>query len=472
MHYYNRIVFLLITVIMGFQSQAQDTEPSPWSRFGLGLNTPVYSSPQSMMGGVSSPLINSGVINPDQPASAAGATTTLFQTSVNSSRNNMTDGDSTATITSGAIGAMGLVIKKPGGKTALMMGMTPNTAKGYNITRTFENETLGEIAERYTGYGGTARSYLGMARAFHRKTWLDAGNTDSVYVTRNSLYLGAQLNYLFGEVVQTSRLDIQDITFLDNRTSTKMRHRSLAGLFGVQATQLLYAKYDDEKNFQGAMTLALGGTYSTEANLYTDYVRIVETVQLLSQVETPVDTTYYADITDSPSRLPSKWTAGGALTIDMKGGMKLVLAADLMREDWTSVADDFSVDILGSESASWAAASRTSFGLSLKPKNGGSSAGALTRSTYSAGFEINEYPIAYDGNQLAGWRAAAGISIPLEGSRSNSSLHFGIDYGKRGLVENGTILENSLNENLFNVQVGFSLSPFFKNLWLTPRLYD
>lgn len=472
MHYFSRIVFVFLSVILGFQSQAQDTEPSPWSRFGLGLNTPVYSSPQSIMGGITSPIIDPRVITPDQPAAAAAATTTLFQSSIHTSNNNMTDGDSTATITSGTIGSMGLVIKKPGGKTALMMGMLPNTAKGYNISRTFEHETLGEVAEKFTGYGGTAKSYIGMARAFSRKAWISAGETDSVHVTNTNLYIGAQFNYIFGEVVQTSRLDIQDITFLDNRTSTKMRHRSLGGLFGVQASQLIYANYDSEKNFLGAMLLMAGATYATETNLYTDYLRLVETVQLMSNVETPVDTAFYANLNDAPSRLPSRWTAGGALRWDMKGGMKITLAADLMREDWTSIADDFSIDVLGSEFASWAEASRTSFGLSIKPKNGGSSASSLTRATYKAGFELNEYPIAYDGNQLGGWRASAGVSIPLEGSRSNSMLHLGMDYGQRGLMDNGTILETSLKENLFNVQVGVSLSPFFKNLWLTPRLYD
>ena len=43
---------------------AQETEPSPWSRFGMGLTIPTLSSPQLMMGGVSSPIIDGYVINP------------------------------------------------------------------------------------------------------------------------------------------------------------------------------------------------------------------------------------------------------------------------------------------------------------------------------------------------------------------------------------------------------------------------
>ena len=71
---------------------------------------------------------------------------------------------------------------------------------------------------------------MGLAHAFRSKKWIDAGDADSVLVLKNSVYLGAQVNYLFGELIQQSRLDIEDITFLDNRTSTSMRHRSLGGV--------------------------------------------------------------------------------------------------------------------------------------------------------------------------------------------------------------------------------------------------
>ena len=69
----------------------------------------------------------------------------------------------------------------------------------------------------------------------------------------------------------------------------------------------------------------------------------------------------------------------------------------------------------------------------------------------------------YLDNQLTGWRASAGLSMPLEGSRSNSNLHFGVEYGHRSLSDaNGMVLDNTLEESIFNIQVGVSLAPFFK----------
>ena len=35
----------------------------------------------------------------------------------------------------------------------------------------------------------------------------------------------------------------------------------------------------------------------------------------------------------------------------------------------------------------------------------------------------------------------------------------------------GTFLDNTLEENILNIQIGVTLSPFFKNLWLTPSNY-
>ncbi|MAO46331.1 MAG: hypothetical protein CL823_04195 [Crocinitomicaceae bacterium] len=465
-------IAVLLCVLSHNLLLSQDTEPSPWSRFGLGLNVPTLSTPQLLMGGVSAPMMEGGVINPEQPASAAGCTSTIFQSSVHGSRNTMNEGDSSTTSLTGSIGAMNIVVKRPGGKTSIMMGMLPYSANGYNLSRSSEDELLGHITERYRGSGGTAKSYLGLAHAFRSKKWIDAGEADSVLVLKNSVYLGAQVNYLFGEVIQQSRLDIEDITFLDNRTSTSMRHRSLGGVFGLQAFQLLYANYDADKNFKNSASLFIGGTYATSSTLYTDYEKIVESVQLLSSVETPVDTAFYLNTLDAEGKIPSKWTAGAGISFEGSKGRRILIVADMMQEDWASVANDFDIDLIDGN-AEWAKASRKSLGLSIKPASSGSNSSIFSRSTYRAGFAIDEYPIKYLDNQLTGWRASAGLSIPLEGSRSNSNLHFGVEYGHRSLSDaNGIVLDNTLEESIFNIQVGVSLAPFFKNLWLTPKLYD
>ena len=462
------ILALILCTSTSTRVLGQETETSPWSRFGMGLAIPTLSSPQLMMGGVSAPILDGFVINPDQPASAAGSVTTMLQTSLHGTNANMTEGDSTATFNSGSLGSISLVVKKPGGKTAYMMGITPYSAKGYNVSRSFNdslNNNIGNIVETYSGSGGTAKSYLGISHVFKGKKWISAGNLDSVLVASRALFLGAQVSMLFGEVTSTGRLDFEDVTYLDNRTRTSMRHRSLGGLFGAQAYQLLWAKYDEKRNFKGSATLYIGATYSPETLLYTDYEKTVENVQLLSSIETVIDTASYINELDAEGRIPAKFSAGGALVYEQANGSRLLISGEYMQEDWGSISDSlFQINILDGD-ATWAKASRTSLGITIVPGSGGAS--------YKAGFALDAYPIAYNGSQLSGWRASAGMTIPLEGSRSTSRLHFGVEVGHRGLEsENGTVLEGTLEESLLKIQIGVTLAPFFKNLWLTPKLYD
>jgi hypothetical protein len=59
------------------------------------------------------------------------------------------------------------------------------------------------------------------------------------------------------------------------------------------------------------------------------------------------------------------------------------------------------------------------------------------------------------------------MSVPMRGSRSASRIHFGMDFGQRTMNDG-----IGLQEEIANVHIGFTLNPFYKNIWLTPRLYD
>ena len=478
MLYYNQskafrtIVLLALCLSSITAINAQESDPSPWSRFGLGINLPNYSSPQQFMGGVISPLMEKNVINPDQPASAASCKTTLFQSSIYNSSNFMSEGDSSTTSITGNLGALSMVIKKPTGKTALMFGIIPNSSKGYNLYREIEDENTGNYIERYQGAGGTARGYLGMARAFKGKKWIKVGEKDSIQIHNNRINIGAQVNYLFGELTQQEILDFEDVSFYDYKESTTMRHRAFGGLFGLQAHQLLGNKYDEDKNFLRSTTLFVGGTYATAANLNTDFEELTESIISNNGLESHIDTSFY-ESNVLVGQTPAKWTAGAALAFESGNGRKVVLAFDMMQQDWSKYNDQDLNSYLVEGNASWAKASRMSAGLSFKPASTMSGKSVLTRSIYRAGFAMDKYPLSFNDGHLSGWRATGGFSMPLEGSRSNSSVHFGFEFGKRGLVgTDGTLLDNTLEESILNFQLGVSLSPFFKNLWLTPKLYD
>jgi hypothetical protein len=72
-----------------------------------------------------------------------------------------------------------------------------------------------------------------------------------------------------------------------------------------------------------------------------------------------------------------------------------------------------------------------------------------------------------DAFPLEEWRVSFGMNTPLKGSRSASQLHLGMDVGQRH-----TELASVHRETNVRLHVGVTLTPFVKNLWLTPRLYD
>ena len=64
-------------------------------------------------------------------------------------------------------------------------------------------------------------------------------------------------------------------------------------------------------------------------------------------------------------------------------------------------------------------------------------------------------------------RVSLGLNTPLKGSRSASQLHLGMDVGQR-YTEHGSIHR----ETNLRLHIGVTVTPYVKNLWLTPRLYD
>jgi hypothetical protein len=76
-------------------------------------------------------------------------------------------------------------------------------------------------------------------------------------------------------------------------------------------------------------------------------------------------------------------------------------------------------------------------------------------------------PFAIDGAPLVTRRISCGGTLPLAQSRSTSRVSFGMEFGDRGTGAPG-----ALNEQFASISVGVQLQPFFKNLWLTPQLYD
>ncbi|MDA0902960.1 MAG: hypothetical protein O3B70_01375 [Bacteroidetes bacterium] len=467
-HPLGRLVMVAAMLMaLTLESKGQETDFSPYARFGLGTDQGILNPALAGMAGITTVTGNSSAINADQPASAAGLTHPTFQASIHSETIGLIEGDQKARAFTGGPGQLGLVVKQPRSRSALSFGMTPLSSKAFSIQRIVEDSLLGSIAETYSGSGGMARGYLGLATGWRGKGWVDAGSADSVLVSMRGLDAGFQVDHWFGDAIQTSRLDIADLSFRDVQSVTSMRNRATGFVLGVEAFQVLKAKYSSSQEFEGSWVLRGGATWSPERTLQTDWKRLVESTLILNGVATSLDTSSYSELTIE-GVVPMAWSAGGSLQWDGPQGERLALFFDHHAQAWSSA--NSSLPHLMSGSGLWGDARRSALGLTWQR---GRSANRTIQPLWRSGFSWGHLPVVLDmdgddeGDPLQEWRASLGLTMPMQGSRSASQFHIGMDFGRRH-----TINPELHTESTLRFQIGVSLTPFVKNLWLTPRLYD
>lgn len=461
----------VVTLLLcGLGAAAQGTEFSPYSRHGLGLGSSYVPPVQAGLGGLSTLAADGYTFSASNPASAGALVSTTFQVSSHGTRLGLWEegaGDFAAANT-GSIGPMSLAFKRIGGKNALVLGMIPAYQTGYAITQSSDVDGVGSIAKTYDGLGGISNAHVGWARSFRSSKTVPAGAADSVEVQGLHLHLGAQVHYLFGSVERTSRLDILDPSFLDNRTTTSMRHRGVGYDVGLLMDQLLVARYKGDRSFEKSITLRIGASLEATDSLETEYRRLAENTQTFGGVVTSVDTASFAEFTAS-SALPMAIKAGAALMFEHGNGRRVFLGAEISRKDWSLMNDDASgINWMGT-GWKWGTETRLGVGLQWLPGNAEQRNPFWGSATYRVGFNTSTLPLTRESNDatLDAWTVSAGLSVPMRGSRSASRVHFGMDFGQRQMNDG-----IGLQEEITNVHIGFTLNPFYKNIWLTPRLYD
>ena len=446
---------------------SQETDFSPFARFGLGTSQGALNPTIAGMGGIVSVSGSSWIVNADQPASSAGLTHPTFQASIHGQGMQLKEGDRQSQAWTGGPGNFGLVVKQPRSRSAFHLGLTPMTSKAFSISRAINDTLLGDIQETYEGSGGLARTYAGAAHGWRGRAWVNAGKADSVLISSWGLDFGGQVDHWFGDAIQTAKLDVADLSYRDVRTVTSSRHRATGFVLGGEAFYVLRANYDEFKQFKGSWVLRAGGTWSPARTLNTDYSRLVESTLIVNNVPSGIDTSAYDEATLS-GEVPQKWTAGAGLQWDGARGHRLGLFIDWHQQRWSEAA--LTLPHLMDGSGQWGDASTMALGLTWTP---GRKPGKITRATYRAGFSQSVLPLLIEDETgehaypLEEWRVGLGLNTPLKGSRSASQLHFGMDFGQRQ-----TELSTIHQETNVRFHVGVTLTPFAKNLWLTPRLYD
>ena len=121
-----------------------------------------------------------------------------------------------------------------------------------------------------------------------------------------------------GDAIQTSSLDIEDLTFRDVRTVVSSRHRATGWVLGAEAFHILKARYDEFKQFRGSWTLRVGCTWSPKRDLSTDFSRLVESTLIVNGLVTGIDTSAFEQATLTGG-IPQAWTLGSSIQTAQRG---------------------------------------------------------------------------------------------------------------------------------------------------------
>lgn len=372
-------------------------------------------------------------------------------------------------------GSLGFPIAGNGG---MCLGITPFSHTGYDTESKSETPGIGEMTYRYNGSGSLNKAFLGygvapfnkrLVKFRTRKLFVD----DSLRTLRggafkvaefgnkmlSDLSIGFNVNYIFGDVVQTTRV-IYPSSFLYNNTYRVLNYNvgDFTGNFGIQTAITL----DSAKNRNGngrrhlkekvKITLGyfmnLGNPMKlTHSNAIYNYILNSSGEEILR------DTAFFNVEQRGTVTLPVEQGFG----IGYKKGEKLNILADFAITGW----QDFK---FLEETYDLADNARISLGANYVPEKYAAGRGAFWRRVnYRFGVSYQTGYVKIKDAVVSDYYVSAGLGLPVGVGRLSSMVNISAQYGQMGPATG-----NLLKENYWRVHFGFT----FSDRWFQKFRYD
>ena len=421
-----------------FIVNAQRTNSSPYSYFGVGDEFSKRTVEQNAMGGIGVAFSHYKYLNFTNPAAYANLRYTTYSLAVLNKdlKVNTSTSSQSSTSTSLSYVALGFPIGK---KAGFSLGMQPLSSVGYSLINSVEDSN-GDLTQltSYEGNGGVNRLY----GAF------------GISPLKN-LSLGIEADFSFGNVnnqILSQRRDVSLATKYDEVTN-------ITG--GSVKLGLQY-----QKELKNKLVVNLGSTVKLENNLNLKGDEYLYSVAVSSGVESPRDT-LSASIIDGKLKLPlqANFGFGVGKTDQWYAGL----------EYETQEAFSTSGDLVNQNSAyRYDSSNRISLGGFYLPKINSISS-YWHRVTYRAGLRFEKTGLSIDGTgsnsnftSINDYGISFGVGLPLKGFSTAkigfSTANIGVEYGERGTIEN-----NLIQEKYLNVRISLSLTD---TNWFVKRKID
>ncbi|RDC65898.1 hypothetical protein AHMF7616_04529 [Adhaeribacter pallidiroseus] len=431
---YKIYLFLSSMALLGSiaTAQAQNLGNSPFSAFGVGdVNESTGSVRSFGMGNVGVGTPASAYINSSNPALLYYNNRVTFELGLGAQAKILSDEVGEQRDADGSLNylALALPISK---RWSTAVGLRPYSTINYEYTSegTVAGDATTKTRNSYTGNGNLSEVFFGHGIRIAKR-----------------LNLGVSASYLFGLVERESGSQ------LINATDASL-----------SAEQLVINERTNYNGFQfkGALayrqplkdkwSLNLGTVYTIGSDLNTKK-RTVQERRLSNDLV--LGQNYLGDSITTTTRLPQGIQFG--LSVD--NGQSLVIGADFSAQKWSEFKSGVSTDKL-------ADTYRIGIGAEYIP-NPVSVNSYFQRVAYRAGFSVGKTPLELNGKQVNDVSLHWGFTLPIGGSPrppeyTQSLLNLGFAVGRRGNGES-----NTLQENYFRVQLGFSLN---SNWFIKPKI--
>ena len=428
----NSLLALVVLVFsagsLGAQTDGTYGGFSPYSVFGLGQMHQSGTSWNRGMGGVGIAARNHRFINILNPASMTARDSLSFMADMGLGGriSVFSEGDKRALNTTFNIDDV--AISFPMWRhTAFMVGVTPVSDVGYNISYRDIDVYTQQRQFTSTGNGGTYQLFAAAAATF----W-------------NRLSIGAQFNYTFGNISKKSTIVNGDESYRTMVSGDSLQVNNFSGKFGIQY----------EQPISGQSVITVGATYKLSTPILGHSVHYRE-LGSYDRKRTP------SELKDKGLRMGDELGIG----ISFRRGDDFLVEFDYTRSDWSKSRMDQVSGFSNVGDVVFAPSVGQSFRLGgeFTPNRNDVRSGILhffRRCTFRGGVYYDQSYYTVDGAHVNSVGVTLGTTLPV--FRWYNGLSVGLEFGSRGLSS------SQVRERYFGFSVGFNIF----DIWFQKHAYQ
>lgn len=446
MNWRTTLRILLLTCILdqgAGLAHAQATGRSPYSAYGLGDLVRSVQVSQVLTGGTGLAITEPFSVIVGNPASYASMARPTFE--VGFAARSVVSKTEAAKSTRYDGRFTGFTVGVPfgKGKWGMALGLIPHTTVGYQMNYTGGLADL-PVEYTYTGSGGIQRAFGGLGRVLYSQPADSLGNIGQ------RVSVGANFNFLFGGIEQTREARYPaGQGFANTKAFSALVLRApMADASLLWQGDLTRKTHRDDDNWRWSAGASIG--LPTRYN--AKYALEVSSFATAGGMDVLRDSISVVNYRGGKVRVPLQWGLGLGIQ-----NRRWAVSAEVHRRDWSATEFELPGYV---QAAPMQAAVTYALGGRFRPGNEGM---FLKRSVYRLGMRYDRMPQQVRGTGLEGTTASVGVSLPLNAVQTNSWLHVGGEFTRRGTTEQGLLREMGAT-----LWLGVAFTPWRGERWFIP----